>query len=87
MFQSRTCDCGIRYYFARTAAGKQMPVVYDSTDKPGGNLAVWKGPGDTIHCRVLAAGEEPDPAAGEHRALAHFADCPMSAKFSRKNAR
>jgi hypothetical protein len=58
--------------WAVTPAGKPMPVDADSMDQPSGNLAV-KCVGGRLRCRVLKAGESPDP--DEHRGMAHWATC------------
>jgi hypothetical protein len=72
--------CGIMLDFARTAAGKRMPVDRDSAGNPGGNLAVWRQ-GGRLMCRVLRKGE--DPGLGETWGTAHFVTCKNPERFRR----
>lgn len=71
-------SCGARFLWARTTAGKLMPI--EVARRPSGdvtaNVAAYRtGAGGTF-ARVLKDGETPEP--NEWRTLAHFAVCPAA---------
>lgn len=77
MSACRSCKADITW--ARTEAGRLMPIEYDD----GGNLAIYPDPDDpgTIRCRVLTNDATQDP--GERRAVSHFALCVAADKHRR----
>lgn len=78
---SRCHHCPAHIVWARTAAGKLMPLDANSDDTiradPSGNIAA-RVDGAQISARVI--GEDllsgPDLEDGEVRAMPHFATCP-----------
>ena len=81
-------DCGARIYFARTPAGKLMPI--EPTRRPDGdltaNVAAYRTGQGGCFARVLKDGETPD--ANEWRTVAHAAVCPAQVQHreARKGA-
>lgn len=79
---SRCRACGASVVWARTDAGKPMPLNGDGNGRilevPDGNVAAR--PSRVVRAapvaRVLRKGEEPEP--DEVRTLAHFATCPFT---------
>jgi hypothetical protein len=79
-----TCQsCGALFLWARTPAGKLMPIEPNRrpADDVTANVVAYRtGPGGT-YARVLKTGELPD--GNEWRTVAHFAVCP-DAQLHRK---
>lgn len=74
-----TClSCGARFLWARTPAGKLMPVELDR--RPAGdvtaNVAAYRNAAGGAFARVLKDGEVPD--GHEWRTISHFAVCPAA---------
>jgi len=61
--------------FARTAAGKHMPLDRQRDLSGTSRYAVMRDERLILHVRVLGAGEELRPGI-EHRHMPHFATCP-----------
>lgn len=67
--------CRQEILFARTAAGKAMPLDpgrYEGDDERA-NVAVYRDHTGRFNARVLKKGEQPE--AYEWRAMPHFATC------------
>lgn len=66
---AKCTSCGAWIFFARTAAGKLMPI--DARSVETGNLIVTNADGTP-----RATFAHVPPAAGEKRYRSHFASCP-----------
>lgn len=81
---NRCRDCGADILFARTEAGKLMPLDPERLDRgdPDANVAVTRDHTGRLLARVLKDGE--DPYRHEWRAIPHFATClPLLAQAGR----
>lgn len=72
---SRCASCNAEVIWARTAAGKMMPV--DASLNPNGTMVLTLHNGE----RVVRAQNADDPAGPRH--TSHFATCPNSASHRR----
>jgi 5'-3' exonuclease len=78
----RAQRCRAKIRWARTDAGESIPVDY-SPDPQGRLVRYMRAPGDW-RVRVLKKGETPDPTAT--RWTSHYATCPESTRFRRRDA-
>lgn len=68
-----TCrSCGAEILWAKTTAGKNIPLDVES--RPDGNVVLSRGVGGFL-ARVLGSGPEADSLAGEPHYVSHFATC------------
>lgn len=74
--ETTTCRaCGKRIFFAKTPAGKAIPL--NAEPDPAGNVALRDGLAVVLGGEALAAAR----ATGEELRTSHFADCPAAARF------
>ena len=79
----KAAGCGAEIDFARTQAGKMMPVDRATAGQPGGTLAVWRGTDGDLYCRTLRTpAEELEP--GEILGTSHYVTCNRPAVFRRR---
>lgn len=77
MHDPKQCrSCGAQIYWAKTEAGKSMPV--DAEPVPDGNVILFDRRGSVL-ALVLHRGEVPPPGAKLRQA--HFRTCPNSADW------
>lgn len=74
--QATCSSCQKPIDWARTEAGRLMPIDTDSAGQPGGNIGVVKHPNGDLTCRVLTADRPLEP--GEVPGMAHWATCPRA---------
>lgn len=79
-------SCGAEIRWAKTPAGKAMPV--DEKPAAGGNVALLERAGGPIAVVLDAAGNAPleslQPSPDAPRYLSHFATCPSAGLHRRK---
>jgi hypothetical protein len=71
--ECRQAICAAEIDWAFTLNGGKMPVDRESAGDPSGNLAVWRGSGKRLMCRVLKTGEA--PGAGQKWGTNHWGTC------------
>lgn len=82
MNRCRSCNAEIRW--AKTAAGKRMPL--DLEPSPTGNVQLGLVGGEEIAIVVGPADAVAAQASGEQLYLSHFATCPNAAQHRRPTA-
>lgn len=80
---SKCRSCGAAITWARTSAGRSMPI--DAEPCADGNIVLSEpvDPDAPVIAMILTAEQVRQPSLGEPRYVSHFATCPNAARHRR----